>query len=70
MQEKQQLIKLHNQEKYDLINELKTLRKSIGPESKELYEEMYKGEKDRSRLEEEVVRVTMNLETAQVCLLL
>ena len=66
MEEKQLLIRVHNQEKYDLINELKSLRKSIGPESKELYEELFNGEKARARLEEEVVRVTMNLETAQV----
>jgi hypothetical protein len=69
IEEKKRLLRSHNQEKHDLVHEIRALRKSLAPESKELYEELFNGEKARASLEEELVKVTMNLETSQVLLI-
>jgi uncharacterized membrane-anchored protein YjiN (DUF445 family) len=66
IEEKRHLIRSHNVEKHDLVNEMRSLRKALTPESKELFEELFHGEKVRANLEEELVKVTMNLESSQV----
>ncbi len=69
MDEKNKLISAHNQEKADLVNELRALRKSLSPQASALFQELQLGEQQRASLEEQVVRVTMDLEGVEVGLM-
>eukprot|EP00597_Dinobryon_sp_UTEXLB2267_P012265 CAMPEP_0170122228 /NCGR_PEP_ID=MMETSP0020_2-20130122/16510_1 /TAXON_ID=98059 /ORGANISM="Dinobryon sp., Strain UTEXLB2267" /LENGTH=1705 /DNA_ID=CAMNT_0010353037 /DNA_START=47 /DNA_END=5164 /DNA_ORIENTATION=+ len=54
--EKHKLVQSHNEVKSSLINEIRTLRKSLNPNSEQAFLDLQKSENMRIKLEEELVR--------------
>jgi len=54
--EKHKLVQSHNEVKSSLINEIRTLRKSLNPNSEQAFLDLQKSENMRIKMEEELVR--------------
>jgi hypothetical protein len=57
IQDKHNLIQEHNEVKTVLMNEIKNLRKALGPQAEQIYNEVKRHDEVRSKQEEELVNV-------------
>lgn len=66
MEEKQNLIKSHNEVKSNLINEIKNLRKSLNPTTEQSFFELKRSESIRAALEEDLVNTQIQNDNYKV----